>query len=180
MGRKTYVDGDVTFRPPTTPAEVGDVGKIKTYEPRQVRVKFGDVEFEGFADGTFIESERDVFQAPEPGVAVDGKYSGTIEVTLLAEGPNNDALFAEVHHAHQEMLLDEVSEMIEDGSAWVTKMPALQPAPGVKTREWVFSSMNYDQGEMRIHAEILRQGRRLDRRARRKKRLRLWKKRGRR
>lgn len=79
--------------------------KVRTYDPKDVKVTFNGVELKGFADGAFIEVEREV-QADarnlrqgilSPNEVRTSRFGGEISVTLLAQGsgiwlddPHND------------------------------------------------------------------------------------------
>lgn len=76
---------------------------MATFDPSRVLVGYHGVNLSGFADGTFIDAERDTDSFGKT-VGADGEVvwsksaddSGKIELTLLQGTPSNDFLSAEL------------------------------------------------------------------------------------
>lgn len=127
---------------------------ITNYDPSRVAISWMGINITGFADGTFVEAERD-----EDGfskyIGADGKVcrtrslnrSGSITVTLMASSEVNDLL--EVLATIDENVgLGGVGPlMIRDlngntkcraTEAWVKKKPKVERAKEAGTVVWVF------------------------------------------
>lgn len=124
---------------------------VKTYDPQQVSLSLGGQIASGFADGTFINIERDEDTFTKVSGA-DGEVSraksantaALLTLTLAQTSPYNDILSAFA-------ALDEldgsgiVPMILKDGSgrtvassaaAWIRKPPAAPFGKEVDNREW--------------------------------------------
>lgn len=76
---------------------------MATFDPSKVLVNFHGYQLNGFADGTFVEADRDTDSFSKT-VGADGEVawlksaddSGTIKVTVLQTSAANDVLSAEL------------------------------------------------------------------------------------
>lgn len=131
---------------------------LSTYDPKQVSVIFGGVPLSGFADGTFINVERDndTFSktSGSDGIVSRAKSndrSGTMTITLAQTSPSNDVLEAVA-------LLDEktntgiVPVLVQDKSgrskhfsalAWIRKSAPAEYSKEISNREWVIDLADY-------------------------------------
>jgi len=132
---------------------------VKTYDPKQVQLIIGLVPISGFADGEFINIERDEDTFTKISGA-DGEVSraksnnkmGELSVILLQTSASNDILSAF-------MLADELANsgvipiFIKDSlglttlfaaEGWVKKPPAITFDKEIGEREWVFDLANVD------------------------------------
>ena len=128
---------------------------MKTYDPKQVILTVGGRQITGWADGTFIEVERDA-DAYELTVGADGdaarsksnNRAGKITVTLLQTSEGNAVLsgFAAADELSNGGV---VAIMARDKSgasffvadqAWVQKYPKSGYSKNIETREWVLRS----------------------------------------
>lgn len=125
---------------------------VKTFDPKQVQVIIGGNIITGYADGEFINLERDENTFSKV-VGADGEVSraksnnkaGTLTLTLLQTSASNDILSGI-------MIADELSNsgivpvFIKDslgtsnlfaGEGWVQKPPAFTGDKEITNREWV-------------------------------------------
>lgn len=127
----------------------------KTYDPKDISIIVGGVPISGFADGTFVEIERneDMFALT---VGADGEgarsksnnRSGTLKFTLLQTSDSNQYMSALA-------LIDEQSNagavpvMVRDNlgksvflaeSAWIKKMATSTFSKSIESREWVMET----------------------------------------
>ncbi len=132
---------------------------VYTYDPSEVAVIVGGAIMQGFADGTFVEVERDE-QAYEKVTGADGETSraktnnksGNITITLKQTSPSNDILSGI-------MIADEadnsgvVPVLIKDrlgntvfasSAAWVQQMPSSAYSKEIEEREWVLDCAKID------------------------------------
>lgn len=132
---------------------------VKTYDPKQVQCIIGGAIIAGFADGEFINAERDEDTFTKVAGA-DGEVSraksnnkmSTLTLTLLQTSASNDILSAFA-------LADELSNsgvipvFIKDSlgnttlfaaEGWVKKMPAETFDKELGNREWVIDLANAD------------------------------------
>ncbi len=131
----------------------------KTFDPKQVQVIIGGNQMAGFADGEFINVERDE-QTFSKVVGADGEVSraksnnrsGLFTLTLLQTSASNDILSAI-------MLADELTNsgivpvFIKDslgtstlfaGEGWIQKPPAYAADKEITNREWVIELASVD------------------------------------
>lgn len=125
---------------------------MRTYDPAKVLPSFLGGILTGFADGTFIEAERNedgfalvVGASGEAARAQSRNRSGRITFTVLSTSPTNDFLSAIA--AADELLGTGVGEfqMIELGgstllhasNAWIMKQPKIERGKEVSNVEWV-------------------------------------------
>jgi len=126
-----------------------------TYDPSQVSVIFGGQPITGFADGTFVQLERDE-DAYALSIGIDGEgtraksnnKSGKATLTLQQSSPSNDYLTGIAK-------LDELRNagvlplLIKDNSgrtlamaekAYIVKLPASEFSREVSEREWIIQT----------------------------------------
>lgn len=126
---------------------------VKTYDPKQVQISIGGNIISGFADGEFINVERDENMFTKVSGA-DGEVSraksnnkmGTMTLTLMGTSASNDILSAFA-------IADELTNsgvvpiFIKDSlgtsilfaaEGWVRKMPAYTASKEITDRAWVF------------------------------------------
>lgn len=128
---------------------------VMTYDPKQVSVIVGGKIIHGWADGTFINVERNE-QAFAMKVGVDGEgsraksnnKSGKITITLMQTSASNDDLSA-FAAADELSNSGAVPFFMKDNSGrslvtaltcWAQKYPNSEFAKEVGTRTWVFES----------------------------------------
>ncbi len=130
-----------------------------TFDPALVIVSIGGVTMHGFADGTFVnvERERDTFTK---NVGADGEVtrvktndkSGMLSLTLQQASGSNDLLsgFAQLDEQANSGI---VPVLIEDKSGrtvlfsaegWIRKPPAVEFGNEASTREWVLDLAKID------------------------------------
>lgn len=128
---------------------------MRTYNPKKVQVIFQNQILTGFADGSFVDIERNADQFAlvvgadgEGARAASADKSGTVKVTLLQTSAGNDILSAA-------LTTDEFTNvntgplMVKDASgrtlalaaeAWVKKYAPVSFDKEVKAREWTLES----------------------------------------
>lgn len=132
---------------------------VKTFDPKQVQVIIGGNQITGFADGEFVNVERDEDTFTKV-VGADGEVSrsksnnrsGTLTLTLLQTSASNDILSAI-------MIADELSNSgivpvyIKDtlgtsvlfaGEGWIMKPPAHANDKEITNREWAIQLASVD------------------------------------
>lgn len=125
---------------------------IKTYDPAEVLTTFFGIPLTGFADGTFVEVDynEDAFTlmvgaGGETARARSQNRSGTVTFTLMASSPCNDLLSA-VAIADRASGLgvgpvgikdNNGTSLVAGANAWVKKMPKVEYAKEVGSRQWV-------------------------------------------
>lgn len=128
---------------------------VKEYRPNDVVVTWNGIPITGFADGTFINAERDN-PSWTSGTGSDGEgfrakssdQSGTVTITLLQTSAANDLLAAAA--AVDELAGANVgSLLIKDNSgrtiltaqtAWIEQPASVEFAREVTNREWVIKT----------------------------------------
>lgn len=132
---------------------------VKTFDPKQVQMIIGGNQIAGFADGEFINVERDentfskvVGADGEVSRAKSNNRSGILTLTLLQTSASNDILSAI-------MIADELTNSgiipiyIKDslgtstlfsGEGWVQKPPAFTADKEIGNREWVIDLASVD------------------------------------
>src|SRR3990167_825532 len=127
---------------------------IKNYDPSRVSVSWGGINITGFAEGTFIEAERDE-DAFTKYVGSQGEVcrtrnlnrSGKVTITLMATSPINDLI--DMYATTDDLVgLGGVWPLsINDfygllrvfaTEAWVMKKPKVERAKEAGTVVWVF------------------------------------------
>jgi len=127
---------------------------IKNYDPSRVSVSWGPINITGFAEGTFVEAERDedgftkyVGSQGEVCRTRNLNKSGKVTVTLMATSPINDLidLYASVD---EDLGLGGVWPLrindfngylrVSATEAWVMKKPKAERAKEAGTVVWVF------------------------------------------
>lgn len=124
---------------------------VKTYDPNEVICIVGGAIISGYADGTYLNVERDE-QMFQKVVGADGfvsraksnNKSGVLTLTLQQTSPSNDVLSGF-------MVADELTNsgivpvfikdaigttVLVSGEGWVQQMPAVGYAKEVNNREW--------------------------------------------
>jgi len=126
-----------------------------TYNPKKVLATWGAILFDGYADGVFLEAERNndsvnlaVGSAGNAARAISNDRSGIITVTLLQSSLINAALSA----AYK---LDELSgdgvfpffikdlsgvDLVSAESAWIQKPSPASYGREVENRVWIFET----------------------------------------
>lgn len=132
---------------------------IHTYDPAAVLPSFAKNVLTGFADGTFIEVERNedgftlaVGAGGESARAASRNKSGRITFTILSTSQTNDILSAIA--VQDELLGTGVGEfqMVEANgttvvhatNCWVMKLPKVERGKEVSDTVWVLESDNID------------------------------------
>jgi hypothetical protein len=127
---------------------------LGTVDPQQVNVSIGGNIITGFADGTFLNVERDE-DTWNKVVGADGSVArsksankaATLTLTLLQTSPSNDILSA-LAALDEETGDAEIPIIIKDNSgttlvsapeSWIQKPPAIVYGKEVQNREWVFA-----------------------------------------
>lgn len=132
---------------------------VKQYDPKLISMIVGGKIISGFADGSFIEVERNE-QAFNLKVGVDGEgaraksnnKSGKITITLMQTSSSNDDLsgFAAADElsnsgAVPAFLKDNLGSTVCSAlTAWVQKYPKIGFAKEVETRQWVLETDEID------------------------------------
>lgn len=128
---------------------------VKTYDPNQVSVIVGGKIISGFADGSYINVERNE-QMFNLKVGVDGEgtraksnnKSGKITLTLMQSSSSNDDLSA-FAAADELSNSGAVPVLVKDGSgttliaaatAWIQKYSNAEFGKEVLTRQWVLET----------------------------------------
>ena len=125
---------------------------MQTYDPSKVSVIVGGEVISGFADGTFINAERNedaftyVAGSAGKGTRVkNANKSGLITITLQGTSPSNAALnaFADADERDNSGVF---SILVRDNSgldqakglnAWVKKKPSMEKAKELSNKEWI-------------------------------------------
>lgn len=132
---------------------------LRTYDPKNVLVSFGEVSLTGFADGTFVTVERasDAFSKV---VGAGGDVvrtrnrdrSASVTVTLLASAPENDLLSAIAQGDElagtgvRAVMVKELNgtTIAAAQSAWIRKVPTAEYGKEHGSREWIFDVESLD------------------------------------
>lgn len=132
------------------------MAQFKNYSPQFVTVSFNGVILTGFADGTFVEVERedDAFtkRVGSQGDVVrvqSMNRSGKITVTLQNQSPTNDILAAFALTDEQTGLgtgtiqikdknTASIDPLAVSGVAWIMKLPKIDRAKEATNSVWVF------------------------------------------
>lgn len=129
------------------------MSQFHQYDPLRVAGSFGEVFFDGPADGTFIsvEREEDAF-SKEVGAGGDvvrvrsRNRSGSVTLTLQASSPANDRLSALLLADEQfgtgirPIFIKDLNgtTLIHAAAAWIKKAPTVDYGDEGGSREWVF------------------------------------------
>ena len=131
----------------------------KNYDPKQVSLILGTHIAEGFADGTFInlERNRDAFTltkgaSGEGARAKSNDKSARCTLTVMQSSLTNDYLSGiatadETSNGGQIpfLLKDNNGSTVAEGTAcWVVKKPAVEYSNEITNREWVLEIDNCD------------------------------------
>ena len=125
---------------------------MRQYDPKKIVITFGAVLVGGFAEGTFVNAERNE-DAYETSVGAAGDVTrvrnrnrtGLVTLTLQSESPTNDLLSA-LHAADEASGTGVGALFIKDlngttfiaaESAWIRKYPGNEYADAGGNREWV-------------------------------------------
>lgn len=137
--------------------------KTREYDPAQVVFNVGGVDISGFAEGTFIESERNV-DAFALVVGSDGEntrvksanLSGKFKCTLQQSSPSNDYLSSvatqdeQAGNAAKPIVLKDANgtTLAKCEKGWVKKKAKSGFGNTAENREWEFETGNlvYDVG----------------------------------
>lgn len=124
----------------------------KTYNPKNNLTDFAGITLFSYAKGTFltVEIEEDTFSS-ETGASgetvriVNNKRGAKVTLTLMAHGPDNDALSA--IHAQDRLTGEGIGQFSTKelngssfcrGEAWITKFPNIERGDEGPTVQWVF------------------------------------------
>lgn len=126
----------------------------KTYDPGKHYLSFAGIPITGFAEGTYINAERQAEQFTDyAGAGGDvarvrnRDQRGTVKVTLMATSATNDAL-SSIADSDEETGAGIGELQLTDGNgttvcggpnAWIKKRPALEMSKEMPTREWEFT-----------------------------------------
>lgn len=132
---------------------------VRTYDPKQVAINIGGAPMQGFADGTFlnVERENDAFQKV---VGADGVVSraksndrsGLATLTLVQTSPSNDLLSA-LAVADELQNAGVVPITVKDlegrttyfaGTGWIRKMADSEFSNEITNREWAIDLAEVD------------------------------------
>lgn len=131
---------------------------MKTYDAKQVNVIVSGRFLTGFAEGTFVNCEKDE-ERFETYVGAKGELSrsvnsdplGTITVTLKSDSLSNGYLasLATSSNTFPVQVLDSNSGGFKAGGndCWIEKAAAKEFDVAVNEREWVIKVGDYDQRE---------------------------------
>jgi hypothetical protein len=126
--------------------------KVATYVPEDVSVTVNGADIRGFADGTFVNAERNnqgfTLQVGSDGSPTRSKNpdrSGTITLTLQGSSAGNDTLTALAALDEESsngvatvVVADNSGRTLCQGRGWVQKLPAREFAREISNVEWVF------------------------------------------
>lgn len=132
---------------------------VHTFDPSQFQVIVGGIPMSGFADGTFIEVERDepMFNkvTGADGVTSRAKTSnraGQVRLTLAMTSPGNDVLsgFAVADELTNAgvvpVLLKDTTgrTVVASSAAWVQQIPTSDFSKEITNRTWVLDCAGLD------------------------------------
>ena len=133
---------------------------VQTYRPKAVTVVFNGIPIEGFAEGTFIEAEKneDAFALSVGSTGSGARAqthdeSGTVTVTLQQTSLTNAALSAmhKLDKAGGDGVgplrvrdLSSGTELVAAETAWIRKVPNMGYSNDISPREWVFETDNLE------------------------------------
>ena len=134
--------------------------QFTTYDPYKVIVTYNGLDFQGFAEGTFVEAERlqDGFTMK---VGATGDVTrvknrdrtGKVTVTLMAASPTNDLLGQFYFLDEQDDVFDGGALQIKDmngnmkchaDAAWIMKLPKIERGKDAQNVQWVFECADLD------------------------------------
>lgn len=129
---------------------------VNQYDPLAILASFGEITFLQFAEGTFIEAQRDedaftkkVGATGDVARVKNRNRSGTVKFTLMQTSPTNAQLSA-YHKLGESIPLttnDVQPLMVKDllgnvlvhvTNAWIKKVTNITYAKDLQGREWVF------------------------------------------
>lgn len=124
---------------------------VTTLDPKQVFIIIGGAHITGYADGSFIEVDRDedsfTKKTGADGLTARAKSNNrgaSFKITLMQTSPSNDVLTAfmladeaESNAVQPVMVKDGFGTSLFNGIGWVKKMPASAWAKEVGAREWI-------------------------------------------
>ena len=132
---------------------------FKNYDPDRVVLALFGIPITGYADGTFINVERDT-ETFTKSIGAQGDVvrvrsrdkSGTITVTLMSSSPANDLLSArmildeETGLGYGPALVKELNgtTLVKAGNAWIEKPPSVEYGKEDGTREWKIVCANLE------------------------------------
>lgn len=132
---------------------------VHTYDPSQFQLIVGGIPLSGYADGTFIEVERDEAMwnkvTGADGITSRAKTSnkaGQVRVTLAQTSPSNDVMSAlavadELTNAGVfPVLLKDGSgrSVVASSAAWVQQMPTAEFSKEITNRTWIIDCAGMD------------------------------------
>jgi hypothetical protein len=132
---------------------------VRTYDPKSVVVTIGGVPMSGYADGTFLNVDRDE-NAFTKVTGADGtstrvksnNRSGSMTLTLKQSSPSNDVLsgFASLDELSNTgvvpILIKDLSgnSLFFSATGWVQKFPSSEFGKEINNREWVLDLVDVD------------------------------------
>jgi hypothetical protein len=127
------------------------LGEVHTYDPSKILVTFHGLPITGFADGTFVNAERDSPSFSKK-VGSDGEVarsksadkSGTIKLTLLQTAQANEILSAELErdeltgHNMGPVSIEDLfgSTLVAGAQAWIERPSPVAMGKEADSREW--------------------------------------------
>ncbi len=129
---------------------------FRNYDPSEVALSWMGINITGYADGTFIEAERDedgytmyTGALGDVARARNLNRTGKVTVTLMASSPVNDIISAVAALGDQFGGRTDVGALsvtdfngttqVAAPYAWVMKLPKIERAKEAGTVQWVFS-----------------------------------------
>lgn len=127
------------------------------YDPKDISMIFAGINIQGFADGTFVNVERNEDQfslavgAQGEGTRIkNNNRSGRITITLQQSSPSNaelDALATADELSNSGfgpvLVRDNGGQDLHKGEvAWIVKKPAAAYAKELSNREWIIETDN--------------------------------------
>ena len=132
---------------------------LANYDPAAVVASFGDIDIQGYADGTFleVEHEEDSFtkKVGSTGAAtrvMNRNRSGKITITLMHAAPTNDLLMAKYREDRATGLAYKAFQVkdlhgnmrCKAAECWIMKAPKIERAKDAVHTVWVFECANLD------------------------------------
>ena len=128
---------------------------MKTYDPRQVSVIVNGLFLTGFAESTFVSTEKaEDNYAPHVGAQGEVDRSrnvsplGTITVTLKQTSPSNAVLnnLAKSKDTFPARVVDnnEPKTVIGGSECWIIKQPDMERSNEISSNEWQIQVADYD------------------------------------
>lgn len=125
---------------------------FKNYDPDQIKITFAGIEIKGYADGTFVTTERavDAFSMAVGGTGDVTRVrsrnrTGSVTLTLMAAAPTNESLSAKAIADENDgsgsgdfQIKDLNGTLLASAAdAWIRKLPNIEQGTEASNREWV-------------------------------------------